>query len=162
MLFLNELQIYENNSLLGDFVSYETDRLTPDYYIEHYLEFLPKYIANSNPSKDTLKDYSTGIKIFIDWCKLHHAHPLALKDIHCRIYLDYMIEKNYSAATINLRIAAVKTFYNVALKLGLISENPCSEIKVKSPRSREGITFYFASKVFTHSRIGSTASPCSG
>ena len=34
--------------------SLETETITPDFFVQHYDEFLPRFIANGNPSKDTL------------------------------------------------------------------------------------------------------------
>ena len=125
---MNDLQIYNDEFLLGDLITLDAQQLTPDYYVLHYAEFLSQYVAKARPSGDTLKDYSTEIKNFISWCQSHKAQPLALQEQHCRIYLRYLAEKNYSSATINLKMAAVKTFYSIAVKLGLITKNPCAEI----------------------------------
>ena len=76
---MNELQIYDSNSL-GDLAFVEVDRLTPDYYVEHFQEFLPQYISHGNPSADTLINYVHEIKNFLNWCIGHRAHPLALKN----------------------------------------------------------------------------------
>lgn len=131
---MNELQIYDSNSL-GDLAFVEVDRLTPDYYVEHFQEFLPQYISHGNPSADTLTNYIHEIKNFLGWCIGHRAHPLALKNTHCRIYLKYMIEKNYSPASLKLKISAARIFYKVAVKLELINENPFEEIRTKSPET---------------------------
>lgn len=138
---MNELQIYGSEGL-GDLVSLEAEQLTPSYYVEHYFDFLPRYVSNGNPKDETLVAYSREIKFFIGWCNSHRAHPLALKDIHCRLYLRYMIEKNYSQASIGLKLAAAKTFYNIAVKLGLIKNNPCAELRIK-PSDTDDTKFKF-------------------
>lgn len=97
-----------------------------------YQGILPRYVAGGSPSEDTLKHYNYEIENFLTWCS-HNAYD-PLKDISEQEgfqYLDYLNKQEYSAATINIKIAAARTFYFVANKLNLFGVNPFEDIKPK-------------------------------
>ena len=51
-----------------------TQVITADYFVQHYIEFLPRYIANGNPSRNTLQTYCSWIDHFISWCLENKIH----------------------------------------------------------------------------------------
>ena len=110
-------------------LSLEPTVITPDYFIQHYPEFLRRYIAKGSPSQDTMQSYCIRINRFIAWCVEHKRHPLSMSDYQMHIYRDYLVQKSYAADTIQSKLTAIKAFYHTALKLGLIKENPCADIE---------------------------------
>ena len=109
-----------------------------------YQNFLPRYIAGGNPSNDTLTHYNAEIDNFLNWCNANSYD--ALKDIEeaeAFQYLDYLSKEDYSAASINLKICAARTFYFVAIRLKIISFNPFDNVKPKKPAYDDGDIDYF-------------------
>ena len=122
--------------------------LTPDFYILHYKEILPMYISHGRPSKDTLSTYFSAINQFLAWCKSGNAHPLYLQDLQLRMYQKILTDNGYKDDSIAVKIIAVRLFYEVALKLKLIAENPCKDITTSSSFAQdERIRFYSTEQI---------------
>lgn len=103
--------------------------LTPDYYVLHYAEFLPRYIAKGNPSEDTMQAYISRINTFLRWCIGKGYHPLNVHDYEMRMYREFLVKRNYAAESIGIMIVSVRAFFQSAVKLGLIKINPCADIE---------------------------------
>ena len=56
------------------------DAITPEYFIAHFYEYLPRYIAGGAPTADTRDTYELAIRLFLHWCMEQNLHPL--NDIH--------------------------------------------------------------------------------
>lgn len=123
-----EISALENKSVLIQ-QSLDQELITPDYYVLNYLQFIPRYISKGRPTADTLRDYRLHINSFIRWCAEHDRHPLSMHDYQMRMYMEYLINKEYSDNTIAIKLAAIRNFYHVACKIGLIKDNPCSDLK---------------------------------
>ncbi len=102
--------------------------VTPDYFVTHYREFIPRYIAKGTPTEDTMLCYTSRIDAFIRWCLDNGIHPLAVQDYQMRIYREYLNQKQYKNDTKHIMIMAVKAFFNTACKMGLVNANPCDDI----------------------------------
>lgn len=102
--------------------------IDPDYYVHHFMEFMPRYIAHGNPSKDTRDNYTACIKHFIDWCAEKKMHPLAVTDYPMRIYRETLVQKGYRRTYIHFILVALRAFFHTAKMMGLIKENPCADI----------------------------------
>ncbi len=100
-------------------------------FLDLYKKYFPLYIANGNPSEDTVKSYNVETANYIDWCYNVGVNYETATDLDARIYLRDLA-KNYAPATIAIKISAVKTFYNMALKLDVVTKNPFSDIKTKT------------------------------
>lgn len=98
-----------------------------------YKSILPMFIAHGTPSEDTLRHYFTEIDNYLKWCEGNAYNPFELTDFDARQYVRYLVEKEYSAASINIKVAAVKAFYQVATQTRNAPINPFIDIKVKSP-----------------------------
>lgn len=99
-----------------------------------YKEKLPLFIANGAPSEDTLKHYNEEIDNFLNWCKGNSFEPLAdVSEEDAAEYLQYLVQREYSPASIALKIAAAKTFYFVAKRVKVTDANPFENIKPKKP-----------------------------
>lgn len=124
-------------------LSLDTSALTPDYYVMHYLEFLPRYISHGHPTADTLNSYRKNIDAFIRWCINKQRHPMSMQDYQIRIYREELVQAGYKPSTIGLHISAVRSFYMVAEKLHFIQENPCADIHTEAPFSYDNQFDFF-------------------
>lgn len=128
---------------------FREDAVTADYYVAHYKEFLPRYISKGHPTRDTLNTYMQNIDEFLAWCQEKNAHPFSIHDYQMRIYIEGLNLQNKKQATIALRVSSVRTFFQIAVRLGLLRDNPCSAIRVGAP--------FFADeqfKFFTPEQVG--------
>ena len=124
----------------------DSSLITPDYYALHYKEFIPMYISRGRPAEDTLVTYISSINQFLRWCKASNAHPIYLKDYQLRMYQRILTENGYKDDSIAVKIIAVRLFYEVALKLKLIDENPCRDITTSSSFSQDEMIRYYTNE----------------
>lgn len=122
----NLMDIRNNELVLEN----EFEAPTPDFYVEHYEDFLPLYISSLHPRKDTLRTYKQHIDAFIKACQTAGRHPLAIRDLQMRVYASRLIESGHAEAGVALRISAIRAFFGAAHKLGLIKHNPCDGIHI--------------------------------
>lgn len=121
----------------------DAQQVTPNYYVVHYAEFLPRYIAKGNPSEDTLNSYVYRINVFMRWCISKNWHPLNIQDYQMRLYRDYLMQQNYASESMNIMIVAVRSFFHIAIKLGFIAENPCDDITTPFVNiNKQSVSFY--------------------
>ena len=111
------------------------DAITPEYFIAHFYEYLPRYIAGGAPTADTRDTYELAIRLFLHWCMEQNLHPLSdVHDYQIRIYMEEMRAHGYSAATLMIKGAAIRAFYKVAQRLSFIAENPCADLQLRNPQ----------------------------
>ena len=111
------------------------DAITPEYFITHFYEYLPRYIAGGAPTADTRDTYELAIRLFLHWCMEQNLHPLSdVHDYQIRIYMEEMRSRGYSAATLMIKGAAIRAFYKVAQRLSFIAENPCADLQLRNPQ----------------------------
>ena len=139
---MNNIDIINQSELPS--LPMDTEILNPDYYVMHYQEFIPMYISNGKPSLDTLKTYYSAINQFIKWCVENRRHPLAMHNYQMRIYQQYLINKKYKDDSIAVKFIAIKLFFHVAIKLELITENPCEDIKTSSSFAQDEMIQYYS------------------
>ena len=111
------------------------DAITPEYFIAHFYEYLPRYIAGGAPTADTRDTYELAIRLFLHWCMEQNLHPLSdVHDYQIRVYMEEMRTRGYSAATLMIKGAAIRAFYKVAQRLSFITENPCADLQLRNPQ----------------------------
>jgi len=111
------------------------DAITPEYFIAHFYEYLPRYIAGGAPTADTRDTYELAIRLFLHWCMEQNLHPLNdIHDYQIRVYMEDMRTRGYSAATLMIKGAAIRAFYKVAQRLSFIAENPCADLQLRNPQ----------------------------
>ena len=116
-------------------LSVRQDAITPEYFITHFYEYLPRYIAGGAPTEDTRDTYELAIRLFLRWCVEQGLHPLNdVRDYQIRVYMEEMRRSNYSAATLMIKGAAIRAFYKVAQRLSFIAENPCADLQLRNPQ----------------------------
>ena len=115
--------------------SVRQDAITPEYFITHFYEYLPRYIAGGAPTADTRDTYELAIRLFLHWCMEQGLHPLNdVHDYQIRVYMEEMRTRGYSAATLMIKGAAIRAFYKVAERLSFIAENPCADLQLRNPQ----------------------------
>lgn len=131
-----------NQSLFPD--SDQQIRITPQFFLTHFMQFIAMYISAGRPSKDTINTYEYKINQFLAWCKQVRVDPFKMSEQQMFYYRHVLIdERKYSEATVGVTFASVKAFYHAALKLNLVKFNPCDDIKVSSPHIEDRMYNYY-------------------
>ncbi|MEL7011018.1 MAG: tyrosine-type recombinase/integrase [Cyanobacteria bacterium J06629_2] len=109
-----------------------------------FAEFLDIDVSAGDASADTLKTYTRQLYQFLQWCDRRQLNPVTVMKDDIKKYRRWMIkQKQYKPATIALKLAVVRRFYQAAVEKGLIALNPAAG--VKPPREKfdpaEKITF---------------------
>ena len=127
---MNELELAKLNNSLS--YSLNINDITPDYFLMHYAEFIPRVIAKGNPSADTMRHYCNQIDFFIRWCIQKQWHPLAMHEYQILMYREFLIEQQYKPDSIQVMLAAIRAFYAAAKKLELIKISPALNVEAPS------------------------------
>lgn len=98
-------------------------------FLHKYQQLLPQYIADGNPSQDTLNAYWGRLESFLKWCDLSGFHPFKLQEAHIVLYRRELIDKGFKATSIAAALTSIRKFYYLAQKLKLITDNPAADIK---------------------------------
>ena len=73
---------------------------------------------------DTLRAYQQDLKAYLTWCRQHDLAPLLAQRPHLELYLRWMEQRGYAAATIGRRFATVAGFYRYAVIDGHLPVDP--------------------------------------
>jgi integrase/recombinase XerD len=90
------------------------------------------YLARYKGS--TRKDYTTDLKVFLDWCERNDLAPLFAMRGHIEMYVRWLEGTGWMSSTINRRVVVVAGFYKYAYLDDLIPKDPC--VGVDRPRVR--------------------------
>lgn len=123
----------------------DEENLTADQFILNFAKFLPFYIGKERPAEDTMSTYEMAIRLYLKWCNDVKMHPFAVRDFQMRLYIAYLEDKQkLSSTSIRLKLAAIRCFYHMAVKLKLIKESPCDDIPLPrlSKMSDEDFKYY--------------------
>jgi site-specific recombinase XerD len=115
-----------------------------------FAEFLDIDVSAGDASADTLKTYTRQLYQFLQWCDRRQLNPVTIVKDDVKKYRHWMVkQQQYKPATIALKLAVVRRFYQAAVEKGLISLNPAAG--VKPPREKfdpaEKITYLEAEEV---------------
>ncbi len=100
-----------------------------------FAEFLDIDVSAGDASTDTLKTYTRQLQQFLNWCDRRQLNPVTVTKDDIKKYRHWMIkQKEYKPATIALKLAVVRRFYQAAVEKGLIAINPATG--VKPPREK--------------------------
>ena len=112
-----------------------TDRVTPEYFLAHYMDFVTMVIAHGKPAQDTLDTYKRNIDAFLEWCLTKaQISPFKLREKHLELYRSMLYaekntnDNNYSVNSVYIRMVAVRNFYKAAVKQQIMAENPCLNV----------------------------------
>ena len=95
-------------------------------------DFINDFI-NQFISAQTQKAYITDLMFFFNFLKsggLIVRHPKQIEGVHFQFYRDHLIEKQYSSATINRKLVAVRSFIKWSMACKLIDYNPLDIVKL--------------------------------
>lgn len=118
--------------------------ITTNNLLVVFAEFLDIDVSAGDASADTLKTYTRQLYQFLQWCDRHQLNPVTIVKDDIKKYRHWMVkQQQYKPATIALKLAVVRRFYQAAVEKGLIPLNPAAG--VKPPREKfdpaEKITF---------------------
>lgn len=102
---------------------------------ESFAKFLELEVGDGAASIDTIRCYISQSKQYLNWCKNNLIPPLEADKEDIKFYRQYLIEQNYSFATIDNKLTIVRSLYKAAVNQGLISTNPAKGIKAPSERT---------------------------
>ena len=109
--------------------------ITTNNLLVVFAEFLDIDVSAGDASADTLKTYTRQLYQFLQWCDRRQLDPVLITKDEIKKYRHWMIkQKNYKPATISLKLAVVRRFYQAAVEKGLIAINPAAG--VKPPREK--------------------------
>ncbi|MGL6344622.1 MAG: tyrosine-type recombinase/integrase [Waterburya sp.] len=118
------------------FLSNETELSisAPPDLEETFIEFLGLDVADGNASIDTIVNYKSQVKLYLQWCIDTATNPLMATKKDIQEYRAYLVKQNYKPATIALKINVVRRFYDGAITHGLITNNPVKNVKAPIER----------------------------
>ncbi|MFP3919910.1 tyrosine-type recombinase/integrase [Lysinibacillus telephonicus] len=97
-----------------------------------YLEEFKSYLENEDKSTLTIRSYLTGILQFQNWLEetynISDISIIATREI--KNYRSILLEK-YSPASVNQKLATIKTFFNFLYETNTINENPAQKVKMQ-------------------------------
>ena len=109
--------------------------ITTNNLLVVFAEFLDIDVSAGDASADTLKTYTRQLQQFLIWCDRRQLNPVTVTKEDIKKYRHWMIgQKKYKPATIALKLAVVRRFYQAGVEKGLISLNPAAG--VKPPREK--------------------------
>ncbi|WP_036485807.1 tyrosine-type recombinase/integrase [Myxosarcina sp. GI1] len=95
-----------------------------------FAEFLDIDVSAGDAATDTLKTYRRQLQQFLNWCDRLKLNPATVTKDDIKKYRRWMVDKKqYKPATIALKLAVVRRFYQAALEKGLIAINPAAGVK---------------------------------
>ena len=128
----------------------QINQITTTNLLVVFAEFLNIDVSAGDAAADTIKTYTRQLHQFLLWCDRRQLNPVSLNKDDIKKYRRWMIEqKKYKPATIGLKLAVVRRFYQAAVEKGLLAINPAAG--VKPPREKcdpaEKITYLEQSEV---------------
>ena len=102
-----------------------TSELVPGYVDVTRLavaSFLARY------REPTLTAYTQDLKAFLGWCQTYDREVLRVTRGELEMYVRYLENRGYAAATVARRFGTVATFYKYAVIDGVIASNPAAAV----------------------------------
>ena len=100
-----------------------------------FAEFLGLNVAEGHASSDTIANYKSQVRLYLQWCLDTSTNPLLATKKDIQQYRSYLIQQKYKPATIALKLNVVRRFYQGAIEQGLAKTNPAKEVKPPVHRS---------------------------
>ena len=126
--------------------------ITTNNLLVVFAEFLDLDVSAGDAAEDTLRTYTRQLHQFLLWCDRRWLNPVTISKNDIKKYRRWMVEqKKYKPATIALKLAVVRRFYQAAVEQGMLAINPAAG--VKPPREKldpaEKITYLEQTEVET-------------
>lgn len=122
-IITNDFLEKELNYVFGN----KTD-MDPSYFLSHYPKLMERYISNGKPSDDTKRSYMSAIQQYLNWTAKLQVNPFQATEQQIIYYRGVLVNRNYKPAAIRFKLTAVRRFYYVAMKYGLVKENPAMDV----------------------------------
>jgi len=91
------------------------------------------HLQERGASRNTIAGYVRDITLFSTWFETQNREMLTaekLTPIDCRLYRQWLIDDGASPATVNRRIAALRSFGAMLMDRGEIPENPARDVRM--------------------------------
>lgn len=89
---------------------------------------LAALFASRHGNRNTRLAYQSDVDRFIQWCDARGVHPLALGPHDLDTYRVVCQGEGTSPATVARRLAALSSFYTVAVEQGALAESPLASV----------------------------------
>ena len=100
--------------------------------LEFFDDFLKTDVGEGRAADDTCRTYLCHIKQFVQWCQTHGLNPISATFANLKGFRRWLVkEQQYQTATISLKLAVLRRFYDALLEKEYISFNPA--LRLKSP-----------------------------
>jgi site-specific recombinase XerD len=80
----------------------------------------------------TLRDFTTDLRVYLDWCDRNSLHPLRALRGHVELYVRWLEQTGWATSTISRRVTVVAGFYKYAALDDLIAKDPA--VSVERPK----------------------------
>lgn len=100
-----------------------------------FAQFLMMEVGDGAASADTIRNYLSQTKQYLDWCRDNLLLPLEAEVEDIKLYRQHLINSGYANSTIATKLNIVRILYKAAQAHGLIGNNPAA--KVKAPKDRK-------------------------
>jgi site-specific recombinase XerD len=109
--------------------------ISTETLLEVFAEFLDIDVSAGDAAGDTLNTYRRQLEQYLIWCNSYNIHPAEATKDDIKYYRRWMVDrKKFKPATIALKLAVVRRFYQAAVEKGLLGINPAAG--VKPPREK--------------------------
>jgi site-specific recombinase XerD len=122
-------------SLLQPKVVNESIPTQPVTLEDIFTRFLELEVGDGAASVDTIRNYLSQTKQYLNWCRDNLLSPLEANSEDIKQYRQYLVQSGYQNSTISTKLNIVRIFYKAALTQGLIENNPAH--KIKAPKERK-------------------------
>ena len=119
-----------------------------DEFLANYPRYLNRPGGKILSGTDSYKTYCSAIRQFLEWCDARAIIPLEVDDYQAGEYIDW-IEKqhHYTTNTMATKRTGISKFYEAAVRLHLIEQNPFSDITIKSETERQ-VRFFTPEEIY--------------
>jgi site-specific recombinase XerD len=108
----------------------EIASISTETLLEVFAEFLDIDVSAGDAATDTLNTYRRQLRQYLIWCDRHNIHPAEATKDDIKYYRRWMVDKKkFKPATIALKLAVVRRFYQAAVDKGLLGINPAAGVK---------------------------------
>lgn len=97
------------------------------------IQTFQNHLEDSGVSRNTITGYTRDVHLFSVWFEKQNREPLTaerLTPIDCRLYRQWLIEEGASPATVNRRLASLRSFGAMLMDRGEITHNPALDVRM--------------------------------
>jgi site-specific recombinase XerD len=112
--------------------------LEDSQFLDFFKDFLETDVGNGKAADDTQRTYLCHLKQFVQWCQINTLNPIEATFANLKRFRRWLVkEQQYQTATISLKLAVLRRFYDALLENEYISFNPALRLRppteVKDP-----------------------------